>query len=84
MGGQIMTLKDLLEMRDQRDNSIDQQKAKIKVVEGQLETNEAKIRAINKHSEKLKESLKMMQPKLERLQAERGELSHQIETWTGE
>ena len=66
MGGQIMTLKDLLEMRDQRDNSIDQQKA------------------INKHSEKLKESLKMMQPKLERLQAERGELSHQIETWTGE
>lgn len=79
----MATLKDLLEMRDQRDNSIDHQKAKIKVVEGQLETNEAKMRAINKHSEKLKESLKTMQPELERLQAERDELSRQIETWQG-
>ena len=76
-----MTLNDLLEMREQRDNSIDQQKAKIKVVEGQLETNDAKMRAINKHSKKLKETLKTMQPKLERLKAERDELSRQIETW---
>lgn len=70
-------------MRDQRDQALEIQKAKMKAIEGNVAVAESKIKNLTRHVEGLKKTLEAMQPKLDRLQAERDELSHQIETWDG-
>lgn len=79
----MATLKGLLEQRDQRDNQIELFKAKMLAVEGQLKTNELKMRQLEKHTAGLKASIESTQLKIEKAQAERDELSRQIETWQG-
>lgn len=77
-----MTLNGLLEQRRQRDEAMQKLNAKRNMIAAQNEVMRGKIASYNKHIELNEQALQNTAEKLVKLQAERDELSKQIETWT--
>lgn len=77
-----MTLNGLLEQRRQRDTQLARHNEKKCIIEAQNALLRGKIESYQKHVELNENALKNLAEKTARLQAERDELSKQIETWT--